>query len=182
MQLHHYLLWFVFTTAFFPLNLPAQAQGPDESVEKARNDVEKVLSWLPADTESIADGNDFTIKPPRAPEADEGIVEPILNVVEWLPAFGFYSVHEATDRTFFVGLRVRTGVQAARKFRAPEGFGMAPFEGASILLLSEGQEEKVKKVWSEVVECASKVLEIEGEQVARIQTVFEEDSWSFFIA
>lgn len=162
------------------LSLPEEMSATSEVAVKA--DVKKALQWFPADTETIAVARGFTLRPSPSEEDGEAVVRPLLDSIQWITAFGFYSVQEAKSVDFFQDLRVRVGIQGARKFRITKGFGMVLFDGASILFIEEGQKEERDRMLSEIARSASEVLEIEGVKVLRFEEEMEEDIWSFYLA
>jgi hypothetical protein len=166
------------------------SQAKSQSLRKApaalqQDEMQKVLSWLPADTE--------TITVARGPFQLAGRSE--VGSQAWDPAG---SVSDLQLNRLFEGIptalftqnrgflasrlkdtRVLLAVEGARGFRRPQGLGEGPFDGCEIAILAGDAPETLA---AQTYSSALRQESIQGRQVSVFEEKMEEDTWTTFVA
>ena len=147
----------------------------------------RVLSWLPADTETliVANGPFFLPKPETDIDMDEDRMrqlsrKEINRQFEALP-------------TTLVGLpeglfkilnrrKVAFAMEGSRHFRSPTELGEMPYEGCDIVVFVNSIAGLGDAFMKNSKNVATKFEEIEGQRVAVFIQKLEEDVWTAFVA
>src|SRR5215475_12334743 len=153
-------------------------------------DLQEVLSWLPADTETITvargpfDLNSKTAQSRLAEDEDEKrpvtateLAEPFQTLP--LSSFGFKGgllLPRLKDK------RVSLAIEGARHFRPPSGLGEMPFEGCSIALFVDDLNDSVASFTKAHRKSILRVEQIAGEQIAVFREKLENDMWTAYLA
>jgi hypothetical protein len=150
------------------------------------DDVRAILSWLPADSESLFVANGpFTfpdLTPPDAPSVfTTPSPEELRNDFEAMPlsAIGFRSGVLANR---FIGAKVSVVVEAARHFRAPTGLGETLYEGCSIAVFSEDVSARADSFLKESLAADHPPEKIEDQNVTGFNEQLESDKWTILVA
>jgi hypothetical protein len=185
--------WFTFFPVSSIMGLcllsPSQAANAQAKPVKGSEQLERVLSWLPADTESISVAQGpFTLTIPPAESWTPQTWDPNRAVTDQQLAVEFESVpltlfsfDKGSFLKRFEGQRVELAVHSSRHFRAPAGLGMGPFEGCEIVVFADDFDEK-NKIISDTRNSALQVEEIQGQQVSIFREKLEEDIWTTYVA
>jgi hypothetical protein len=128
--------------------------------------LDKLLHWLPADTETIIVRNGpFENEPRRS----AGGTSKGAGAVD--PAAGDESIRRKTTLV----------LDGSRRFRAPHGFGPMPFEGCEICVVEESAAPALT-AGMEAIRKARKTMTLSGRQVAVFSEKIEQDTWTFYVA
>jgi hypothetical protein len=96
-------------------------------------DRETVVSWLPTDTETlIVASRPFVLPPNNDSKTDRLSLTTVLQSVTVSEIIGYEKVYKS-----LVGRSVVFAVEGSRNFRWPSGLGMAPYDGATIVVFAE---------------------------------------------
>jgi hypothetical protein len=149
-------------------------------------DIEQVLAWLPADTETLL----------------------VANGPFWMSNFqigqGIYTDHEVSSEELekhFEGMtlqlfnsrddllekhlrgkKVLFALEASRRYRPPAGLGELPFEGCVGAIFRDDLDEQRDAFMKEAAQKAVRIAEIEGLKIAVFEEPSEQDIWTSYIA
>jgi hypothetical protein len=161
---------------------PALSERPDE--------LQKVLSWLPADTETVTVARGpFKLAVPGDSDAAAQDSDPagavsdqeLLQHFEELPT-GLFSLKDENLSTRLRDKQVLLAVEGSRRFRPPAGLGESPFEGCEIAVFADDVGDITGSIASEVRTAALRQEEIKGQVVSIFEEKLENDTWTFFVA
>lgn len=93
---------------------------------------ETVLSWLPTDTETIVVANQPFSLPMADAKTDRQLLTTVLQSLTVSGIAGYEEVYKP-----LVGYKVRFALEGSRSFRWPNGLGMAPYDGATVIVFAE---------------------------------------------
>ena len=138
---------------------------------------ERLLDWLPEDTETIvvAQGP-FEIPKPAAEKHEFDEAMRFLSIGPVLGLQGGILNEE------LAGQKVLCIVEGSRHFTAPRGLGLMPYQGLHILQFDPAADGVIQKAFRACQERADKKIELVGEQVVVFTEKHEEDVWSYFIS
>lgn len=146
----------------------------------------QILSWLPADTETIVVANGPFSLPDLSPRDEElpPIVESVDDLKEDFEALplGLLGFKSDLLANRLQGQKVSLAVEGARHFRNSEGLGTAPFEGCSIAVFARDVSDRTSLFLKESANAALPSESIEDQMVAVFQEQLESDLWTFFVA
>jgi hypothetical protein len=137
---------------------------------------EKVLEWLPEDTETLVVSNG----PFQFAESSDKPTKPLplAKTLEGVVCYPFGMSPEGGKK--LVGREATLAVEGARKFRGPKSLGMWHYEGCHILVLKSGLDDS----WSKALAAgATKVQKISGHDVhcfEKKQGIPPEDPWTYY--
>jgi hypothetical protein len=148
-------------------------------------DLSQVLSWLPADTETIAVARGpFALSTsPGQDETPNRVVsdQNLSQYFEDLP-LGLFNFKGGLLPQRLKGKRIVLALEGSRHFRAPAGLGEMPFEGAAIAVFADDLDDNVTSFVRETRKEGGQVEEIQGQEVAVFQEKLENDTWTTFVA
>jgi hypothetical protein len=127
--------------------------------------VGQVLSWLPADAETILVANQpFAMPGFKHYDADEPSRESspaeLTEMFELLP-LSLFELKDGLLQNFLMGQNVEVAVEGSRHFRRPSSlFGAMPYEGCQIVVL---QEASVNRRDSFLKQFSSVTLRVDNE-------------------
>lgn len=145
-------------------------------------DLQDVLKWIPADTETLIVANgpfwisNFIVSgDPRLNReiSQEDLEKEFRRAI--LPDFRFLS--KCLDRQ-----RVLFAAEGSRHFRSPQWIGLMPYEGCQIAVFAADQGGRFSRFTHELNTHGASLEKIEQEKVVVIQERSNEDIWTFFIA
>ncbi len=137
--------------------------------------VDEVLYWLPADTETlIVARGPFEIEK-TLPDAEPFDFNKELLV--W-PTLFVRPVFEGFSPGQFTGMKVALAVEGSRRFRPPRGFGLMPFEGCQIVIFHEQSRASLKKEVQSLMDKAPRTVDLAGRRVAVYEGKCENETWT----
>jgi hypothetical protein len=158
-----------------PSQVPA-ATAPSKAV------IEQMLSWFPADTETLI-GATGPLLMPKMSQAADGAMS--LENPEDKPrdAFKQYSLLQllALMKTF-KDEPIVAAIEGSRDFRPPSGLGMAMFQGATIAVFASDTTARAAAFIKDSVPTVIRTERIEGQNVAVFKEKSEEDIWTTYVA
>lgn len=138
---------------------------------------EQLLGWLPEDTETVIVAQGPFELPKRA--TDE------LKFHEAIQSWAAGLVLDLGDGMLYkslLGQKVLCAVEGSRRFTAPRGLGVMPYQGCDILQFGPEANGALQKAFRACQERAEKKIELAGEQVAVFTKKHEDDVWSYFVS
>jgi hypothetical protein len=155
--------------------------NPGLKTSRGQIDLEKVLSWFPADTETLQVANgplwmsnfmigqhdykNHEIKSEELEKQFEGLT------------LGLFGSGKGVLEKHLEGQKVLFALEASRHFRTPADLGELPFEGCAVAIFEKDLEDRRDAFMKDAV----KIEEIEGQRVAVFEERQEQDPWTFFI-
>jgi hypothetical protein len=157
----------------------AQTSATDPSQLRRPPDVRQVLSWLPPDTETIIVTNKVF------PLADLRDVRQSreFHLEGWLRAMAAAPLwfRNGALLEFFKDRRARFALTGSRHFRAPKSLGLMPFEGCTIVFLTDDLADRADAFFSASARGAARVEDVEGQKVLVFQEKADGDLWTTFV-
>jgi hypothetical protein len=176
---------FVFCAVSFCVSVCNAQTAPKRSPERASPiALSRVLSWLPADTETLMVANGPFLIPLSETKIDEERTR-LLSKAEINEKF------EALP-TSLVGLpegllkrlngrKVALALEGSRHFRPPSGLGEMLYQGADLIVFDADIKSLGDAFIKDSKNGTAKLEEVEGQKVAVFQTQMEEDVWTSFV-
>jgi hypothetical protein len=141
---------------------------------------EKLLGWLPEDTETvIVTPHPFVIPDPdrkKEPEPAD-----YRRLILTPPALVPCSVHESFLIGELRGLKAICMVEGSRRFRQPKDIGMILYEGCHILQFDLKDDAKLQTAVGMCREKAAKAITVVDVPVSVFTEERESDTWTFYI-
>ena len=145
--------------------------------------VGQVLSWLPADTETIFVTNkQFTM--PGFKKRDASKLESEYDwteVFELLPV-SFFLLRDGLLQNYLMGQRVELAIEGSRHFRAPASLGGMPYEGCQIAVLAEAVAGRGDSFVKQLPDVGLKLDNLAGETITVFEQKLESDIWTIYVA
>jgi hypothetical protein len=126
--------------------LSAADEGPQGAQTPRMDELANVLARFPLDTETvIVARGPFELKWFAEQEEDEADEPPPLDLadLQHLP-IGVRMLRDGAYAKILAGAKAEMAVEGARRFRAPRGLGMGPFEGCQVLILADDKDSVAK--------------------------------------
>jgi hypothetical protein len=129
-------------------------------------DLERVLSWLPADTETLQVANGpFWMSSFRIGQLDDSnhevTIEELQKHFEGL-ALGLFGSSKGLLEKRLEGKKVLFAIEGARHFRTPTDLGELPFEGCALAIFQEDLEDQQNDFMKDAAASATRIEEIEA--------------------
>ena len=155
------------------------------SSDRAAADFPRVLSWLPADTETLLVANgpfwmssfqvaenykNYEVSSQELEKGFEGLTLALFN-----SRGGVLEKH-------LEGKKVLFAAEGSRHFRPPAGLGELPYEGCAIGIFADDLTDRRDAFLKDADQIAFRREEIEGQNVSVIQEKLESDVWTIFVA
>lgn len=147
--------------------------------------LERVLSWLPSDTETVfvAKGP-FTM--PAAFPQDEGVTGKVTShevdqLLQCLP-MALLDIGEGHLLQQLKGQQVDLAIEGSRHARSPGGLGGQPYEGAAVVMFAPGSHIAPNTVLQKLQSESTRSEEIQGLRVLVFQEKMEDDLWTTYLA
>ena len=172
---------------------PGQSARPRPSYRRAdsvkeqlaaREYIDKVLWWLPENTETVAVA--------RGPYR---LHAPMKELPTHITAVGIIRLHLQGDAApfgvikggryysqYLTGRTVSFSVEGSRRFREPASLGSMTFEGCNVVVFEPGLGPSREKLMATLATDARNVQQVEGQQVLMFEEKLEEDTWSIYVA
>ena len=151
--------------------------------------VEKVLSWLPHDTETvIVAHHPWTI--PKTNQMPAALVEEknykltdqdVAEVFTSLP-LGLFTLKDGMFLRSLAGKHLVLAAEGSRHFRSPANLGLMPYEGCAIAVFSEDLKGDGKFFSAATRKAALRAEQISGTEVLVFQEKLEGDIWTTYVA
>jgi hypothetical protein len=147
--------------------------------------VQQVLSWLPADTETVIAANGPFLLP-KLKQEGRGTVgleksdQEIENTFKDL-TLGLFGFKDGILEKYFNGEKILLAIEGSRDFRAPSGLGEAPFQGGVIAIFGDDITDHANSFMRDSSKLALRTEQIEGQKVEVFQEKLEEDTWTTFV-
>jgi hypothetical protein len=148
-------------------------------------DLERALSWLPSDTETVfvAKGP-FTIPaafPQHDPVTDKVTDREVDQMLQCLP-MALFDIEDGHLLQQLKGQRVDVAIEGSRHARPPSGLGGQPYEGAAIVVLGPGSQITPNAVLQKLQGESIRSEAIQGFHVLVFQKKMEDDLWTTYLA
>jgi hypothetical protein len=152
----------------------------------ASEDLARVISWLPADTETITVARGPFVLAASSLGQDEGKDRAISDKelagnLEELP-LALLQFKNGLLAKHIKGKTINLALEGARHFRPPAGLGEMPFEGCAIAVFADNLGNEIGLFTKEARSSALKVERIEDQDVPVFQEKLEQDTWTTFVA
>ena len=148
------------------------AVGSETQAPAIPAQIEEMLWWLPADTETV-----------QVTQLSANGRGPLVDIVA--PAGGASvpagpSFAETLTR-FLKAARVKATLGGSRRFRPPKGLGSILYEGATIVRFA-ATDDDAPRLMADLKARAVKTERFEGVEILELQDTLEQDIWTFSIA
>ena len=147
-------------------------------------DFKRVLSWLPADTETllVADGPIWMSNFQTAEDYKNHAVtrEQLEKAFEGVTLGLFEFKNDLLEKNL-EGKKVLFALEASRDFRPPTGLGEMPFEGCALAIFRDDLGDRRDAFMRDAAQGAGRLEEIEGQRVAVFDEAREQDTWTLFV-
>jgi len=159
--------------------------GTGSGSPKIEADFQRVLSWLPADTETLLVANgpfwmsnfqvaenykNYEVSNQELEKHFEGLTLALFNSKN-------YVLEKHVE-----GKKVLLGVEGSRHFRTPAGLGELPYEGCAVAIFADDLRSRRDAFMKDAALIALRMEEIEGQKVVVFQEQSESDIWTSFVA
>jgi len=160
---------------------------PTTQIGAAQLSVEakQVLSWLPADTETLLTANGpFHL--PNFQVRREDYADHKLQAQELRQAFqgltvGLFAFGNGGLGKRLEGKKILFGAEGSRAFRSPNELGELPYEGCAIVIFADDLGDAQETFMKTAVKNALRIDDIEGHKVAVFQEELRQDVWTTFV-
>jgi hypothetical protein len=177
------LIWCL--TVIFSTGCTGQKTGTGSSTIRGRIDLKRVLSWLPADTETLLVANgpfwmsNFQI---GGEDYKNGGVpsEELGKQFEGL-TLGLFNSKNSLLEKHLEGKKVLFALEGSRHFRRPAGLGQLPFEGCALAVFKDDLGDRRDAFMKDAAQVAVRMEEIEGQKIAVFEESAEQDIWTIFV-
>jgi hypothetical protein len=153
--------------------------GQNENKRKLPDHLNQVLDWLPSDTETLVVANGPFEIPAKV--ADDEEVGPFIESARSL-ACGLLGLQEGFLQERLQGQQVVFAVEANRRFTAPKGLGLMPYEGCQILQFDLSAQDRLESAVAACFEKAQQTVQLGGTKPAVFTERLEDDEWTFLVA
>ena len=151
--------------------------------------LQQVLSWLPADTETISVARAFDLdykitqsKPDEDENENRAVTD--LELAEQFEALpiSLLGVKDGLLLPRLKNKRVSLAIEGARHFRPPSDLGEMPYEGCAIAVLVDNLDTDMASFVKGNSKSILRVEQVEGQAVAVFREKLEKDVWTAFVA
>jgi hypothetical protein len=174
----------------FSITLYAGSHDANPVATRASNaigssvDFEQLMSWLPANTETITVARGpFVIasNSPAENDTHDRVIsdQDLSQNFEELP-LALLQLKDGLLAKRLQGKRINLAMEGARHFRPPAGLGEMPYEGCAIAVFSDDIHAETVSFAKD--SRASKVERMEDQDVSVFQEKLEQDTWTTFVA
>ncbi len=163
--------------------LSCKAQTNTPAPERLPTRVKQVLSWMPADTETILVMAAPFAMPRFKPNDEQRSRETSLDEeFELLPLVRF-EVKGGLLQNYLLGERIELAIEGSRHFRPPDSnFGEMHYEGCEIAVLAKASSSRGPSFMKAAAKVAVKTDTVAGQSVAVFQEKHDDDTWTTFVA
>jgi hypothetical protein len=149
--------------------------------------IAQVLSWLPADTETIFVANQPFAMPGFKPnDADEPSRElspaELIERFELLP-LSLFELRDGLLQNFLIGQKVEVAMEGSRHFRRPSSlFGAMPYEGCQIAVLADASVSRRDSFLKQSSSAGVKGDSVAAQKIAVFDEKVDDEVWTIFVA
>jgi hypothetical protein len=149
--------------------------------------IERVLTWLPADTETILVANTSFAMPrfknqDTAEPGSEISLNELTERFELLP-LSLFELKHGLLQNYLMGQKVEFAIEGSRHFRRPASlFGEMPYEGCQIAVMAEATVSRRDSLLKQVLSVAIRVDSIAGQRIPVFEEKHEDEVWTTFVA
>jgi len=167
--------------------LPAQTQtAPPPQAATAsspsRELIQQMLSWFPADTETVI-GATGPLLMPNMSKAPDGLLSIEYSADEVRDTFKECSLLELLQLiNNFKDEPIVAAIEGSRNFSPPSGLGMAMFQGAVIAVFSDDITTRASAFLRDSAPTIIRTERIQGQNVTVFKQKSEEDVWTTYVA
>lgn len=149
-------------------------------------DLARVISWLPADTETITVARGPFVLAAKSVGQNEGKDRAISDKelagnFEDLP-LALLQFKNGLLAKHLEGKTINLALEGARHFRPPARLGEMPFEGCAIAVFADNVANEVASFTKDAQSSALKLERIEDQDVQVFQEKLEQDTWTTYVA
>ena len=144
----------------------------------------QVLSWLPANTETLLTARGPLLLPNSQAlsfEDRKTKAQDLQQVFEGL-TLGLFSLGNGGLEKRLEGKKILFAAQGSRAFRSPNGLGELLYEGCGIVILADDLGAIPETFMKDASKNALRIDDIESHKVAVFQEKMEQDVWTTFVA
>jgi hypothetical protein len=178
-------------TAIIIWSIALSAQGSNLEqitfmVDGPSKELARVISWLPADTETITVARGpFVLATSRLEQnenKDRAISDKELaGNFEELP-LALLQFKNGLLAKRLGGKTINLAIEGARHFRSPARLGEMPFEGCAIAVFADNLRSEIGSFTKDSRSSTLKVERIEDQDVPVFQEKLEQDTWTTYVA
>ena len=144
--------------------------------------VERMLSWLPADTETVSAVTGPLLLPKMEKDSNGGLTmakseDEVRDSFLRFPLLLLIGLSNHLDNQPIVA-----AIEGSRDFRPPTGLGEMRFQGGVIAVFSGDITDRAKRYLKDSAPTIVRTEQIEGHAVAVFENKSEEDLWTTYIA
>lgn len=148
-------------------------------------DLNRVLSWLPPDTETLLVANGpFWMSNFRTGEDESRnsrvTTEELARGFEGL-TLALFDAKNGILEKHLKGKKILFAMEASRHFRSPKGLGEMPFEGCALAIFKDDLGDRRDAFMKDAAFIALRIEEIEGHKVAIFAEPSEQDILTTFV-
>jgi hypothetical protein len=164
----------------------AQEGKSKKSAAPPTEDFSRILSWFPADTETIVVANGTFSMPDLSPRETTELppliesVDDLKEDFEALP-LGLLGFKSDLLSSRLQGQKITFAIEGARHFRNPEGLGTAPFEGCSLAVFARDISDRTSAFLANSAKAALPSEQIEDQKIAVFQEILGSDTWTIYV-
>ena len=158
---------------------PPRSQLPAQSAPTEL--IERMLSWLPADTETVI-GATGPLLMPKMSQAPNGTMRLENSEDAVRDTFKEYALLQLLPLTkSFKDEPIVATIEGSRDFRAPSGLGMAMYQGGAIAVFADDITTRARAFLKDSAATIVRTERIEGQDVAIFKQKSEEDIWTSYV-
>jgi hypothetical protein len=171
--------------AIFNASCAGPQTGAGSSAIRDELDLKRVLSWLPADTETLLVANgpfwmsNFQIGGENY-KNHAVTSEDVEKTFEGL-TLGLFNSKNFLLEKHLEGKKVLFALEGSRHFRPPAGLGEMPFEGCALAIFKDDLGDRRDAFMRDATQFAVRIEEIEGQKVAEFEERSEQDILTTFV-
>ena len=162
------------------------ASTPAKQIASSSQLMEQMLSWFPADTESVMAATGPLVMPTLREESNgaqssEDSEHAIRETFRALP-LALLGVDNGLFAESLKGEPMVAAMEGSRDFRAPSGLGEAKFQGGAIAVFAGDISARANSFLRDASHAVLRTERIGGHEVSVFQEKMEEDMWTTYLA
>jgi hypothetical protein len=156
--------------------------GDAKDSKSISDSVQKVLWWLPEDTETISVVRGaFKVVARGEPSEDMSAKDYVDLALNQAPLGCLGTIKGGAFLKPFIGRTVSFCVEGSRRFRPPSRLGGMRFEGCSIVMLEQDLAERTALL-NQMASQGKVFHNLEGHRVVEFEEKLEDDTWKLLVA
>lgn len=153
--------------------------------DRTPEDLTRVISWLPADTETVTVARGPFVLASTLGESDAKdraiSNKELTRNFEELP-LALLRFKDGLLSKRLQGKRINFALEGARHFRSPAGLGVMPYEGCAIAVFSDNLRNEITSFVQDARKSTLRSERIEDQDVSVFKEKAEQDTWTTFVA